>query len=123
MDLEYGICHGDVSSDNLHVDGERIVFYDLDRAGCGPRISDLTGVSSTPGWPGFVDGYRSVRKLADLGALPWLDVLAKLENLHFHLIDKPAFRRTGSIGAGWAARELDALRAAAGPLMAGGPAA
>jgi Ser/Thr protein kinase RdoA (MazF antagonist) len=123
MELEYGICHGDVSLDNLHVDGERIVFYDLDRAGYRPRISDLVGVSSTPGWPEFMDGYRSVRTMESLEALPWLDVLGKLENLHFHLIDKPAFRGTYSIGAGWAARELNALRAAAGPLVAGGPAA
>src|SRR6185312_11819112 len=28
--LDTGVCHGDVSLDNLHDDGDRLVFYDLD---------------------------------------------------------------------------------------------
>lgn len=114
-DLDHGICHGDVSLDNLHVDGDRVVFYDLDRAGTGCRAADLTGVSATPNFAAFLDGYRSVRPLgeADLAAVPWLSVVDLIGNLHFHLIDKPRLRGTESVGEGWAERELDALRAAA----------
>ncbi|SNT65584.1 hypothetical protein SAMN05421812_12433 [Asanoa hainanensis] len=55
----------------------------------------------------------------DLAALPWFTVRALITNLHFHLVDKPAFRGTDSIGEGWAERELGALRAAAGRLLGG----
>jgi Ser/Thr protein kinase RdoA (MazF antagonist) len=118
MDLDRGICHGDLSLDNLHVDGDRIVLYDLDGAGTGPRAADLTGPAATPGWPAFLDGYRSVRSIADrdLAALPWLDVLGRLANLHFHLVRKPLLRGTESIAEGWAEREIAHLRAASARL-------
>jgi len=115
LELDHGICHGDVSLDNLHSDGGRVVFYDLDRAGTGWRAADLTGVSSTPSFAAFLDGYRSVRPFGDedLAAIPWLSVVDLIGNLHFHLVDKPKLRGTESIGEGWADRELQALRAAA----------
>jgi Ser/Thr protein kinase RdoA (MazF antagonist) len=115
VELDRGICHGDVSLDNLHSDGDRVVFYDLDRAGNGWRASDLTGVASTPGFAAFLDGYRSVRPFGagDLAAIEWLAVADLIGNLHFHLVDKPKLRGVESIGEGWAQRELDALRAAA----------
>jgi Ser/Thr protein kinase RdoA (MazF antagonist) len=118
LDLDQGICHGDVSLDNLHSDGDRVVFYDLDRAGSGRRAADLTGVSSTPSFAAFLDGYRSVRPFGDgdLAAIPWLAVVDLIGNLHFHLVDKPKLRGTESVGEGWADRELDALRAAAARL-------
>ncbi|MDG4824353.1 phosphotransferase [Asanoa sp. WMMD1127] len=118
--LDRGICHGDVSLDNVHVDGGRLVLYDLDRATVDYRAADLTGVATTPWWPAFLAGYRATRELADadLAALPWLRVRELIANLHFHLVDKPTFRGTDSIGEGWAERELSALRAAAGRLLA-----
>ncbi|MEV4532917.1 phosphotransferase [Asanoa sp. NPDC049518] len=120
-DLDRGICHGDVSLDNLHVDGDRLVLYDLDLAAQDWRAADLTGVATTPWWPAFLAGYRTVRPFgaADLAALPWLTVRGLITNLHFHLVDKPTFRGTDSIGEGWADRELRALRAAAGRLLGG----
>ncbi len=118
LELDHGICHGDVSLDNLHSDGDRVVFYDLDRAGNGWRASDLTGVSSTPSFAVFLEGYRSVRPFSDddLAAISRLAVVDLVGNLHFHLVDKPKLRGTESIGEGWADRELDALRAAAARL-------
>ncbi|GIF70275.1 hypothetical protein Ais01nite_83100 [Asanoa ishikariensis] len=118
-DLDRGICHGDVSLDNVHVDGGRLVLYDLDLAAMDWRAADLAGVATTPWWPAFLAGYRTVRPFgeADLAALPWLTVRGLLTNLHFHLVDKPTFRGTDSIGEGWAERELVALRAAAGRLL------
>jgi Ser/Thr protein kinase RdoA (MazF antagonist) len=113
MTLDAGICHGDVSLDNLHVDGDRIVFYDLDRAGNGWRATDLTGVASTPHWPAFLEGYRAVRDFGDEAAIPWLGIVDRIGNLHFHLVDKPAMRGTESLGEGWVDRNLTALREAA----------
>ncbi len=115
LELDHGICHGDVSLDNLHTDGDRVVFYDLDRAGNGRRAADLTGVSSTPSFAAFLDGYRSVRPFGadDLAAVPWLSVVDLIGNLHFHLVDKPKLRCAESTGEGWADRELQSLRALA----------
>ena len=120
LELDQGICHGDVSLDNLHTDGDRVVFYDLDRAGNGCRAADLTGVASTEGFAAFLEGYRSVRSFSadDLAAIPWLSVVDLVGNLHFHLVDKPKLRGSESIGEGWADRDLQALRAAAERLTA-----
>ena len=113
--LERGICHGDVTLDNVHVVGERIVFFDLDRASVGWRAADLAPVAATPHWPAFLAGYRSVRPFgaADEAALPWLDVLMRIDYLHFHLFAKPAMRGTESLTEGWVEQNLTELRAAA----------
>ncbi|WP_152360779.1 phosphotransferase enzyme family protein [Microlunatus speluncae] len=111
--LEPGIRHGDVTLDNLLLDGERLIIYDLDLAGPGPLVADLTGVGSTPHWPDFLAGYRSVRTFDDdqLRALPTLGLAATLDNLTFHVLDKPAFAGTESLAEGWVDGALAALRA------------
>jgi Ser/Thr protein kinase RdoA (MazF antagonist) len=114
--LDRGICHGDVSMDNVHVDGDRLILFDLDLdldlAGVDWRAADLAGVGTTPYWPAFLAGYRSVRPFPDrdVAAMPWLQVLQRVEHLHFHLVRKSAFRGTDSIREGWAAENLTALR-------------
>jgi hypothetical protein len=40
----------------------------------------------------------------------WEWAPGRIANLHFHLIDKPLLRGTGSIAEGWAAGELAGLR-------------
>jgi Ser/Thr protein kinase RdoA (MazF antagonist) len=119
LELDHGICHGDVSLDNLHTHGDRVVFYDLDRAGTGRRAADLTGVSSSPSFAAFLDGYRSVRPFGadDLAAISWLSAVDLIGNLHFHLVDKPKLRGAESTGEGWADRELESLRALATRLL------
>jgi Ser/Thr protein kinase RdoA (MazF antagonist) len=118
LDLPEGVCHGDLSLDNLHLDGERVIFYDLDRAGWGRRAADLTGPAATAHWPAFLAGYRGVRPFSDaeVAALPWLDAVGRIGDLHFHLVDKPLLRGTESIGEGWAEHNLDRLREAAARL-------
>lgn len=113
--LERGICHGDVTLDNVHVAGDRIVFFDLDRAADGLRAADLCPVAATPQWPAFLAGYRTVRPFLDLdlAALPWLDVLLRIDYLHFHLYAKPVVRGTESLTEGWVTQNLTELRAAA----------
>ena len=118
--LDRGVCHGDVTLDNAHLDGARVILYDLDRACDNWRAWDLVGVATTPHWPAFLAGYRTVRPLPDLdvATLPWLDVLLRIDYLHFHLIGKPAFRGTDSIREGWADQNLQALHKAAATLLA-----
>ncbi|AGZ39982.1 aminoglycoside phosphotransferase [Actinoplanes friuliensis DSM 7358] len=113
--LERGICHGDVTLDNIHLDGDDLVFYDLDRAAHGIRATDLSPVSATPQWPAFLAGYRTVRPFldSDVAVLPWLDVLLRVDYLHFHLYAKPAIRGTESLTEGWVEDNLVALRTSA----------
>lgn len=113
--LERGVCHGDVTLDNVHVDGDRLVFYDLDRAGENWLATDLSPVAATPQWPAFLAGYRTVRPFpaTAVEALPWLDVLLRLDYLHFHLYAKPAMRGTESLSEGWVDENLGQLRAEA----------
>ncbi len=110
--LDQGICHGDVTLDNLLLDGERLIIYDLDLAAPGWLVDDLTGVASTEHWPDFLAGYRSVRDFGDdqLEALVWLRIAAAIGNLEFHLITKPMIVGTESLGEGWVDGALDSLR-------------
>ena len=72
-------------------------------------------MAATPQWPAFLAGYRSVRPfgMADEAALPWLDVLMRIDYLHFHLYAKPQMRGTESLTDGWVEDNLTELRAAA----------
>ncbi len=78
--LDWGVCHGDLSLDNVHVtDGDDIIFYDFDSGGPGWRACDPYGVYwySVEGrhgfWDAFLTGYREVRPFgaADLAAVPF----------------------------------------------------
>jgi Ser/Thr protein kinase RdoA (MazF antagonist) len=117
--LERGVCHGDVTLDNVHADGDRLIFYDLDCAAENWLATDLSPVAATPQWPAFLAGYRTVRELPEeaVEALPWLDVLLRLGYLHFHLYAKPAMRGTESLTEGWVDENLGQLRAAAAWLL------
>ena len=117
--LDHGICHGDVSLDNLLSGPDGLYLHDLDLAGQRPRASDLTGVAATPYWDDFLAGYRQVRQFgsADLAALPWCQALARIEHLHFHLATKPRLCGTDSLRDGWADDALADLRRMAGRLL------
>jgi hypothetical protein len=54
---------------------------------------------------------------ADLAAVPWLQAIDLIGNLHFHLIHKPLLRGTESLGEGWYGSTVDALRSAATTLV------
>ncbi|HEY9290187.1 MAG TPA: phosphotransferase [Microlunatus sp.] len=114
--LRWGLRHGDPSLDNININGSgRVCFYDLDLAGPGWQIEDLVGALSTEFADPFLDGYVGVRPLpaVDLAALPWLRMLATIDNLKFHLIDKPAMFGSASITEGWVDGGFDALARAA----------
>lgn len=117
--LNWGICHGDVTLDNVMLTDRGMSIYDFDLAGEGWRAADLTGVAATPHWDAFADGYISRRDLSpvELAAIPWLAVVGRVFNLRFHLVDKPLLRGTESTAEGWAAGELAELRRAASQLL------
>lgn len=114
--LRWAIRHGDPSLDNIHItqDGD-LHFYDLDLAGPGWQVEDLAGALSTSFAEPFLAGYETIRPLpaADIEALPWLRVLSAIDNLKFHLIDKPAAMGTSTLSEGWVDRGFDALANAA----------
>jgi Ser/Thr protein kinase RdoA (MazF antagonist) len=117
--LERGACHGDVTLDNAHLDGDRFILFDLDLACDTWRAQDLVGVASTPSWAAFLAGYRSVRAFgaADIAALPWLGVAQSIDYLHFHLVGKPTYRGIDSLREGWADQNFDDLRTAGRALL------
>ena len=116
--LHRGVRHGDASLDNVHVSASGLHFYDLDLAGPGWQVEDLTPPLSTGFADAFLTGYSAVRPLApvELEALPWLRVLNCIQNLHFHLVRRPAFEGTASLAEGGVEAGFEALAAAAGPL-------
>ncbi|GAA2836416.1 homoserine kinase [Crossiella cryophila] len=85
--LDFGICHGDVSIDNVVIDADgRFAFYDFDLAAPGWRAWDHVRLyrfdrsSRSDLWDYFHQGYDEVRHLtpADLAALPYLDLVEQL---------------------------------------------
>lgn len=116
--LRSGARHGDPSLDNLHLDDDDdggVHYYDLDLSEPGWQVEDLTGAMTTEHAAAFLSGYTAVRTLdqVELDALPWLGLLARIDNLKFHLLDKPALQGTASLGDGWVDEGFDALATAA----------
>jgi Ser/Thr protein kinase RdoA (MazF antagonist) len=117
--LSWGVCHGDVTMDNVLLTSSGLALHDFDLSAEGWRAADFGGVASTPRWDAFAAGYTTKRTLPDidLAAIPWLSVAASIFNLRFHLHDKPLIRGTESISEGWAAAELASLHQAARELL------
>jgi Ser/Thr protein kinase RdoA (MazF antagonist) len=111
-----GTCHGDVTMDNVLLTKQGLLLLDFDLAAVGPPAADFTGVATTPHWDAFKAGYGAI-SAEDQAAIPYLQVVGSIFNLRFHLVDKPQFRGTESRAEGWAAAELDGLRAAAAVLL------
>jgi Ser/Thr protein kinase RdoA (MazF antagonist) len=61
--LDRGICHMDLTLDNVHRDGESITVFDFDSAGACWRAIEPHGVLrfSKEYFEAWLDGYRSVR--------------------------------------------------------------
>lgn len=109
--LRWGVRHGDPSLDNVHISHGTVYLYDFDLAAPGWQVEDLTGALSTPQADHFLSGYTSVRLIhpVEFEAMPWLRVLGIIENLHFHLIGKPAALGTSTLAEGWVDRGFESL--------------
>jgi Ser/Thr protein kinase RdoA (MazF antagonist) len=63
--LDWGVCHGDLSLDNLHVQADgSVVFYDFDMSCYGWRAWDVCnalGYASTENRGAFLASYRDIR--------------------------------------------------------------
>jgi Ser/Thr protein kinase RdoA (MazF antagonist) len=114
-----GTCHGDVTMDNVLLTKQGLLLLDFDLAAVGPLASDFAGVATTVHWDAFKAGYRTRRPITaeDEAAIPYLQVVGSIFNLRFHVVDKPQWRGAESRDEGWAAAELEGLRAAAAVLL------
>jgi Ser/Thr protein kinase RdoA (MazF antagonist) len=78
--LAWGICHGDVTFDNVHLTADgTTIWYDFDSGGFGWQAIDLQGWAagdraSRDRQGAFLAGYQSVRPIAplDVAASPYL---------------------------------------------------
>jgi Ser/Thr protein kinase RdoA (MazF antagonist) len=116
--LEWGVCHGDFNTGNIHVgeDGS-LTAFDFDFCGPGWRAYDLVGAWRWAAaldmriWTAFLDGYRSVRHLGDIdaGAASLFDGISRLRSLGLRAANA-AHRGTQPIARGKVERHLNFLR-------------
>lgn len=64
--LDYGIIHNDLTLDNVHLDGDTLVVFDLDSAAESWRAAEPWGVlrASEDRFKAWLDGYRSIREFS-----------------------------------------------------------
>jgi len=93
--LDWGICHHDMTLDNVHVtpDG-RVIFYDFDSGGPGWRSLEFQGIydsalyNQNDHWAAFLHGYSEVRQLsrADLAAIPYFVLAYATWGTHMDIV-------------------------------------
>lgn len=67
--LDWGLCHGDISTHNARIDGDDITLFDFDFCGTGWRLFDLACYRlyarkygfENDAWPHFIAGYLRAR--------------------------------------------------------------
>lgn len=64
--LDWGICHMDLTLDNVHLSGDTLTVFDFDSAGESWRAVEPYGVLrfSEEYFKAWLEGYRSVRKFS-----------------------------------------------------------
>ena len=81
-DLDRGVCHMDLTLDNVHLSGEDLTVFDFDSAGMCWRAVEPHGVleHSRSSFDAWLAGYRSVREFAaaDEDAVSAFAVIADL---------------------------------------------
>jgi Ser/Thr protein kinase RdoA (MazF antagonist) len=97
--LDWGFCHGDITTRNAHATDETVTLFDFDCGGPGWRAYDLATfrTSLVDGgeryeqpealWKAFLEGYRARRPLgdADLEAVPLFVALRQVWGLGMHV--------------------------------------
>jgi Ser/Thr protein kinase RdoA (MazF antagonist) len=65
--LDWGVCHMDLTLDNVHRDGDTLTVFDLDSAGECWRATEPWGVKhfSEEYFQAWLEGYRSIRAFGE----------------------------------------------------------
>ena len=88
-----GICHCDLTLDNVHIEKDTITVFDFDSAAEHWRAAEPQGVfhsaamTKAPWWDAWRAGYAEVRDVAeqDESYVPWFVLIAQLENTAWKL--------------------------------------
>jgi Ser/Thr protein kinase RdoA (MazF antagonist) len=91
--LERGICHADLTLDNVHIDGDTITVFDFDNAAEHWRswephgVYALSVITSRPWWDCWRAGYAEIRTMAeeDERAVPYFQLMAEFEHTAWKL--------------------------------------
>jgi Ser/Thr protein kinase RdoA (MazF antagonist) len=89
-ELEWGPCHGDFNSGNIHIgENNALTAFDFDFCGPGWRALDFVGAWRWGAaldvglWNAFLVGYRSIKQIGrvDLASVPLFDGVSRLWSL------------------------------------------
>lgn len=87
--LDYGVCHMDLSLDNVHRHGEHMMVFDFDSAGVCWRAIEPHGVLrfSQAYFQAWLEGYRSIRPFSqhDEQAVAAFGIIGDLRNTAWKL--------------------------------------
>jgi len=124
LPLDWGICHNDLTLDNVHRNGETLTVFDLDSAAPGWRAAEGQGVfswsvrSRPELWRSWLAGYREVRDMDSVAeaSAPWFAVVSELGNTAWKLGLTPtsvgplmAIADLAAVADGWLAWEQQQL--------------
>jgi len=88
-----GVCHCDLTLDNVHIENDTITVFDFDSASEHWRAAEPQGVfhsaamTGAPWWDAWRAGYAEVRDVAEQDGtyVPWFVLIAQFENTAWKL--------------------------------------
>lgn len=87
--LDYGICHMDLTLDNVHLKGGNLIVFDFDSSGESWRAIEPWGVKklSEDYFRAWLEGYRSVREFSrdDENAVAAFGIVGDIRNVVWKL--------------------------------------
>ncbi|VAW57825.1 Homoserine kinase [hydrothermal vent metagenome] len=93
--LQYGFCHGDLNTGNVHIDNNNITLFDFDCCGYGYHAADIsnylwgarTNKIENKIWPIFLEAYLKENTLNrhDLEAIPMFANMRHIWHMGLHL--------------------------------------
>ena len=104
--LDWGFCHGDLHTENAHLAGDTLTFFDFDCGGPGWRAYDIAGFRWSLNnfgrrvvpehehlWQAFLDGYAERRRIGtvDLEFVPAFVEIRHIWMIGLHAENAPDF--------------------------------
>ncbi len=87
--LDYGIIHNDLTLDNVHLNGNEIIVFDLDSAAESWRAAEPWGVlrAGEDRFRAWLEGYRSIREFSqdDVKAVAAFGIVEDIRNIVWKL--------------------------------------